>query len=41
MTTPTPAPDTPVEPGLPDGWWEDDPHTAALEDRRYWNRDED
>ena len=41
-SAPRRAPDIPVEPGLPDGWWEDDPRTTALEDRRYWtDRDED
>lgn len=36
------TPDVPLaEPGPPDGWWEDDPGAAALEDRRYWTRDED
>lgn len=44
MTAPAePAPGVPLaEPGPPYGWWEDDPRTTALEDRRYWNdRDED
>ena len=38
---PEPAPDVPplVEPTPHD--WDEDPRTAALEDRRYWNRDED
>lgn len=37
---PEPAPVPPlVEPRQHD--WDEDPRTAALEDRRYWNRDED
>ncbi|MCX4707080.1 hypothetical protein [Streptomyces sp. NBC_01373] len=42
MVTPEPTPDVlpmPTEPRQHD--WDDDPRTCALEDRRYWNRDED
>ena len=41
MTAPTePAPDVPLVERTPHDW-DEDPRTAALEDRRYWNRDED
>lgn len=41
----SPAVDTPVEPGLPYGWWEEDPAEAARADDLYldslYDRDED
>ena len=40
-TPAAPAVDTPAEPDLPDGWWEEDAAEAARADRRYWTRDED
>ena len=40
--TPQPAPDVPLaEPGLPYGWWEDDPAEPVRYDRAYFDRDED
>ena len=39
--TQQPAVDGPLtEPGLPYGWWEDDPHTSGRYDRAHFDRDE-
>lgn len=37
----SPAVDTPVEPGPPADWWEEDPAEAARADRLWFDRDEE